>query len=229
MLTLRRPIEAASREGVLRQVMTKSRPPLSRKNSAVRRDLESVVHKAIAHDPDDRYQSAGALAADLRSVIEHKPVTASLYRYKADLGEIAAQRPRAITVISIMLIAISAAFHIAGIVTLMRLFGGLPGSTSASDVAPTLLWVYAVMALLIVPSVGLYAGYSWARWVLSAYLAVFLAFMFRESVLGITWRVGTWVDITLSLVAARSLATLHRRETRDWLRLAKRLRAEQCK
>jgi serine/threonine protein kinase len=55
MVTFRRPIEAATREGVLRQVMTKSRPPVSRKNTAVSRDLESVVHKAIAHDPDERY------------------------------------------------------------------------------------------------------------------------------------------------------------------------------
>ena len=227
MLTLRRPIEASSREGVLRQVMTKSRPPVSRKNSAVWRDLESVVHKAIAHDPDDRYESAGAFAADLRSVVQHKPVTASLYRYKADLGEIAAQRPRAITAISIMLIAISAAFQIGGIVTLMRLFGMVPASES--DVSPTLIWVYAIMALLVVPSIGLYAGYSWARWVVSGYLAVFLAFVLRQSVLGLTWRIGTSVDVALSLVAGVSLAILHRRTTRDWLRLAKRVRAEQGK
>ena len=227
MLTLRRPIEASSREGVLRQVMTKSRPPVSRNNSAVWRDLESVVHKAIAHDPDDRYESAGAFAADLRSVVQHKPVTASRYRYKADLGEIAAQRPRAITAISIMLIAISAAFQIGGIVTLMRLFGMVPASES--DVSPTLIWFYAIMALLVVPSIGLYAGYSWARWVVSGYLAVFLAFVLRQSVLGLTWRIGTSVDVALSLVAGVSLAILHRRTTRDWLRLAKRVRAEQGK
>jgi serine/threonine protein kinase len=227
MLTLRRPIEAASREGVLRQVMTKSRPPVSRKNSAVSRDLESVVHKAIAHDPDDRYESAGAFAADLKSVIEHKPVTASPYRYKADLGEIPAQRPRAITVISILMIALSAAFQIGCMVILMRLFGMIP--TPESDDAPRRWWLYAIGALLVVPSVGLYAGYSWARWVVSAYLAAFLAFVLRQSVLGLNWKVGTWLDLTLSLVAAVSLANLHRRKTSDWLRFAKQVRAEQAK
>src|SRR5262249_2129918 len=107
MLTLRRPIEAATREGVLRQVMTKSRPPASRKNPAVSRALESVVHKAIAHDPDERYQSAAALAADLQNVVDRKAVTAPPYRYKADLREIAAQRPRAVTIVSIMLMSVS--------------------------------------------------------------------------------------------------------------------------
>jgi serine/threonine protein kinase len=226
MLTLRRPIEAASREGVLRQVMTKSRPPVSRKNPAVSRDLESVVHKAIAHDPDDRYESAGAFDADLRSVVERKPVTASPYRYKADLREIAAQRPRAITVVSIVLNAISGVFLIGAIAMLVRLFGMTPGPMSASDDAAHLLWVYAVLALMLVPSIALYTGHSWARWVLSIYLPVFMAFLLRDSAHGLT-RVGTWIDLIFSLFAAGSLAILHRRETRDWLRFAKRLRAEQ--
>ena len=108
-----------------------------------------------------------------------------------------------------------------------RLFGTVPASES--DVSPTLIWFYAIMALLVVPSIGLYAGYSWARWVVSGYLAVFLAFVLRQSVLGLTWRVGTSVDVTLSLVAGVSLAILHRRTTRDWLRFAKRVRAEQGK
>src|SRR5262249_52393026 len=105
MLTLRRPIEAATREGVLRQVMTKSRPPLSSKNPAVSRDLTSVVHKAIAHDADERYSSAAALAADLQNVIDDRPVSAPPYRYRADLREIAAERPRVVTMISIVIMA----------------------------------------------------------------------------------------------------------------------------
>src|SRR5262249_40350911 len=103
MLTLRRPIEAATREGVLRQVLTKSRLPVAWKNPAVSRGLESVVHKAIAPDPDDRYQSAAALASDLQNVIDRKPVIAPPYRYKADLREIAAERPASVTFISILM------------------------------------------------------------------------------------------------------------------------------
>jgi serine/threonine protein kinase len=226
MLTLRRPIEATSREGVLRQVMTKSRPPVSRKNSAVSRDLESVVHKAIDHDPDDRYESAGAFAADLQSVVEHKSVTASPYRYKADLGEIAAQRPRLITVISIMLIGISVTFQVGGSVIFMRLFVTVPGPMSTYEIPPAVYWLYAAMALLIVPSIGLYTGHSWSRWVLSAYLAVIVAFGLRQSIVK-PWTVVASVDLALSLVAVAVLVTLHRRETRDWLRLARHVRAEQ--
>jgi serine/threonine protein kinase len=228
MLTLRRPIEAATREGVLRLVMTKSRLPVSRKNPAVWRDLESVVHKAIAHDPDDRYASAGAFAADLQSVVEHKPVTAAPYRYKADLGEIAAQRPRAVTIVSMMLIAISGIFYVPGLVILLRLSGMPLGPASVSDLSPAFVAVSAVMALMLVPSIGLYAGYSWARWVLSAYLGVFLAFVLRDLIVGLA-RVGTPVSLTLGVVAVGILAILHRRETRDWLRLATRLRVEHAK
>ena len=39
-------------------------------------DLSTVVHKAIAKAPEDRYQHAGELADDLRRFLEHRPVFA---------------------------------------------------------------------------------------------------------------------------------------------------------
>ena len=39
-------------------------------------DLENIVHKAIAPEPEHRYQSAAELAADLAAYLDHRPVVA---------------------------------------------------------------------------------------------------------------------------------------------------------
>ena len=52
-------------------------PPRPRRvNRAIPRDLETVVLKAIAPDPDHRYQTAGELADDLKRFLEDRPVLA---------------------------------------------------------------------------------------------------------------------------------------------------------
>ena len=49
---------------------------LRRVISGVPRDLETIVMKAIAFDRDDRYESSGDLADDLRCFLEGKPIAA---------------------------------------------------------------------------------------------------------------------------------------------------------
>lgn len=51
------------------------RPP-SRSNPQVPRDLETIVLKTIASDPDHRYAHAGELADDLRRFLEDRPIQA---------------------------------------------------------------------------------------------------------------------------------------------------------
>jgi serine/threonine protein kinase/formylglycine-generating enzyme required for sulfatase activity len=76
LLTLRPAFEEADRNKLIKQVMH-DEPARPRKlNPAVPRDLETVVLKAIARDPDRRYQSAGALADDLQRFLDGRPITA---------------------------------------------------------------------------------------------------------------------------------------------------------
>src|SRR5262249_4918259 len=80
LLTLRPPIAAATREGILRNIVRKSLPPVSWQNKAIPQDLESIVHKAAARDSDERYGNAGELATDLQNHLDGKQVTANPYR-----------------------------------------------------------------------------------------------------------------------------------------------------
>ena len=45
-------------------------------NPALSRDLITIVHKAIARDPGDRYQTPGAMAEDLRRFLDDRPIAA---------------------------------------------------------------------------------------------------------------------------------------------------------
>src|SRR5262249_59991495 len=49
---------------------------LDRRGPPPPRDLVTVVHKAMAREPGDRYQTAGALAEDLRRFLDDRPVLA---------------------------------------------------------------------------------------------------------------------------------------------------------
>lgn len=51
-------------------------PPLARVTGAARGDLDTVVMKALAAEPAQRYASAAAFADDLERVLEHRPVAA---------------------------------------------------------------------------------------------------------------------------------------------------------
>jgi len=53
-------------------------PPATLRSTAVRisRDLEALIFKALAKEPDERYESAGAMRDDIDRLLAHRPVTA---------------------------------------------------------------------------------------------------------------------------------------------------------
>ena len=70
LLTLRPPFNGADRQELLRQIAFEEPPKLRTINPSIPADLQTIVLKAIERDRDQRYESAGELAADLTRVPE---------------------------------------------------------------------------------------------------------------------------------------------------------------
>src|SRR5262249_29282814 len=76
LLVLRPAFDEADRNQLVKEVMH-GEPVRPRKlNSAVPRDLETVVLKAIAREPGHRYQTPAEMAEDLKRFVEDRPVKA---------------------------------------------------------------------------------------------------------------------------------------------------------
>jgi serine/threonine protein kinase len=76
LLTLRPAFAGDNREEVLRQITDAEPRPLRHWNSSLPADLETIVLKAMAKEPESRYATAQELADDLRCFLEHKPIRA---------------------------------------------------------------------------------------------------------------------------------------------------------
>jgi WD40 repeat protein/Tfp pilus assembly protein PilF len=76
LLTLR-PLFGSSTEFKLIEKVLHTSPEQPRKlDAGIPRDLETIVLKATAKEPADRYASAGALGEDLRRFLEERPIQA---------------------------------------------------------------------------------------------------------------------------------------------------------
>jgi serine/threonine protein kinase len=64
------------RQEVLRQIEREEPRPLGRLQPTIPADLETIVLKALAKDPEGRYATAQELADDLRRFLEDKPIQA---------------------------------------------------------------------------------------------------------------------------------------------------------
>jgi WD40 repeat protein/serine/threonine protein kinase/tetratricopeptide (TPR) repeat protein len=71
------PAFAASDRAPLIELVRHAEPVRPRQlDPCIPRDLETIVRKAIAKDPDDRYQTADELAEDLRRFLGNRPILA---------------------------------------------------------------------------------------------------------------------------------------------------------
>ncbi|MBN2584223.1 MAG: serine/threonine protein kinase [Planctomycetes bacterium] len=76
LLTLRAAFEDTDRQKLIHRLIHDTPPPPRRFNPRIPRDLETIVLKAMAHEPQRRYASAASLAADLRRFLEDRPIEA---------------------------------------------------------------------------------------------------------------------------------------------------------
>ncbi len=76
LATMEAAFTATDRSALMQQVAHHDPPRPRRINRDVPQDLETVILKCIAKEPADRYQRAEELAADLRCVLENRPIRA---------------------------------------------------------------------------------------------------------------------------------------------------------
>jgi len=76
LIALRPPFAASSRDELLNLRLQADSPQLDEALPGLPRDLVTIIQKAIDHEPDGRYQTAGELADDLRRFLEDEPIHA---------------------------------------------------------------------------------------------------------------------------------------------------------
>jgi WD40 repeat protein/serine/threonine protein kinase len=76
LLTLRPAFEASDRPRLIERVLHEDPPRLRKLDPRIPRDLETIVLKAMAKDPAERYPTAEKLAEDLRRFLADRPIRA---------------------------------------------------------------------------------------------------------------------------------------------------------
>src|SRR5262249_37886254 len=76
LLALQPAFPGEARADVLRRVTSEEPPPPRRLNPAVPAELETIVLKAMAKLPEERYATAQELADDLRRWLDDRPIRA---------------------------------------------------------------------------------------------------------------------------------------------------------
>ncbi|QDU20874.1 serine/threonine-protein kinase [Urbifossiella limnaea] len=76
LLTLRPPVTGETPAELMKQLADGVPVPPRKVNPAVPRDLETIVLKALAREPERRYATAGDMAADLRAFLDDRPIRA---------------------------------------------------------------------------------------------------------------------------------------------------------
>lgn len=93
IVTLHPTYSAHSPSGWVQQVLGRTPPPLRSKLPQASRDLERVVHKALARVPAERYATPAALRDDLRCLLEDRAVSVRRRRLHEELLRWARHHP----------------------------------------------------------------------------------------------------------------------------------------
>lgn len=123
MLTLRPAFSGQPKQII--KLKTTSQPPAPRSiNPQIPRDLETIVLKACAGDPQKRYASPAEFAADLRRFLEDRPIHARRVRWRERLYRWARRNPLAAALGVLSLVSITAALAVFSVLN-FRLSGAV--------------------------------------------------------------------------------------------------------
>jgi tetratricopeptide (TPR) repeat protein len=109
LLTLQQPFSGQRRDQVIAQIMHKEPKAPRSLNRQVPLDLETICQKAMEKDPDRRYQSAGALAEDLRRYLSRFAIQARRAGPIARLRKWVRRHPELAAGFTVMLVLIAVA------------------------------------------------------------------------------------------------------------------------
>src|SRR5262249_19723489 len=109
LLTLRPPFTGERRDQVLAQIIHKEPAPPRKVNRQVPRDLETICLKSLDKDPDRRYQTAGAMADDLRRYLNRFAIAARRAGPWARLKKWVRRHPGAAALLACLCVAVLAA------------------------------------------------------------------------------------------------------------------------
>jgi serine/threonine protein kinase len=176
LLTLQCPFRGPTRDSILRKVVTKQIPPVTSLNRQVSMPLESVIHRATAKDPDDRYQTAQEFAEDLQRAMSGRAVIARPYRFAHDYSEIDARRPVRVTVVAFIFFSMGTLYLLSGIAGfyeyLSASYQDLMRTQSTLGPVPlgyaTLLYCIACVAWSYYVAYVLMSGHRWCRYAVLA-------------------------------------------------------------
>jgi hypothetical protein len=113
LLTLQPPFTGPGREQVLAQVLQRDPRPPRKVNPAVPVDLETICLKCLEKDPARRYQTAGALADDLRRYLNRFAIRARRAGPLTRLGKWVKRNPALAAAAAAVLLAAGAAVFFA--------------------------------------------------------------------------------------------------------------------
>jgi serine/threonine protein kinase len=118
MLAGARPFAGGSAVDVLHQIIQADPPPLSAVSPATPIEMQWIVGKCLAKDPDDRYQSTRDLAVDLKNVVRLLESSPSLSGTRHPVGAPAparAYRRWAVATAAVLALVAAAVFLIPGL------------------------------------------------------------------------------------------------------------------
>lgn len=93
MLALRPAFDQHDRNKLIKTVTTSEPPRLRSVRHSIPRDLETIVHKAIDHEPNRRYRTAREMADDLQRFLNDEPIKARRATELEKLGMWCRRRP----------------------------------------------------------------------------------------------------------------------------------------